>query len=130
MRRRSRTWRVLKWAGVVACLLIVALYAATGTHTVVVDFYHFDVGLLGAGPFDDILWLRTQGRSGPWFRCLELPLVSLCPLVAIPTAYFWWLDRRRLPPGHCQNCGYNLTGNVSGTCPECGTTLTSEEPSA
>ena len=24
------------------------------------------------------------------------------------------------PPGHCQKCGYNLTGNVSGVCPECG----------
>ncbi len=24
------------------------------------------------------------------------------------------------PPGHCFCCGYNLTGNASGTCPECG----------
>ncbi len=24
---------------------------------------------------------------------------------------------------HCQRCGYSLTGNVSGTCPECGTTI-------
>lgn len=23
--------------------------------------------------------------------------------------------------GHCQKCGYDLTGNVSGVCPECGT---------
>lgn len=23
-------------------------------------------------------------------------------------------------PGHCRACGYNLTGNVSGICPECG----------
>lgn len=22
--------------------------------------------------------------------------------------------------GECLNCGYDLTGNVSGTCPECG----------
>jgi predicted Zn-ribbon and HTH transcriptional regulator len=28
-----------------------------------------------------------------------------------------------LPPGHCQSCGYNLTGNVSGVCPECGTSV-------
>jgi len=27
----------------------------------------------------------------------------------------------RYPPGHCQACGYNLTGNVSGICSECGT---------
>ena len=25
------------------------------------------------------------------------------------------------PPGHCTICGYNLTGNVSGICSECGT---------
>lgn len=23
-------------------------------------------------------------------------------------------------PGHCSYCGYDLTGNVSGRCPECG----------
>ncbi|UCD30185.1 MAG: response regulator [Planctomycetota bacterium] len=26
----------------------------------------------------------------------------------------------RDPPGHCNECGYNLSGNVSGICPECG----------
>ncbi len=47
------------------------------------------------------------------------------PLVAIgaATAYLWWTDRRPIPPGHCQKCGYNLTGNVSGRCPECGTAV-------
>ena len=29
--------------------------------------------------------------------------------------------RRPVPPDHCQACGYNLTGNISGVCPECGT---------
>lgn len=27
---------------------------------------------------------------------------------------------RRRPPGHCTHCSYNLTGNESGVCPECG----------
>ena len=35
-------------------------------------------------------------------------------------AVLWWLDRRRIPPGHCRKCGYDLTGNVSGVCSECG----------
>ena len=26
-------------------------------------------------------------------------------------------------PGCCQTCGYNLTGNLSGICPECGTPI-------
>jgi predicted RNA-binding Zn-ribbon protein involved in translation (DUF1610 family) len=27
------------------------------------------------------------------------------------------------PPPSCHVCGYNLTGNVSGRCPECGTAV-------
>ncbi len=32
-------------------------------------------------------------------------------------------NRKRRSPGHCNRCGYDLTGNVSGTCPECGDKL-------
>ena len=36
-----------------------------------------------------------------------------------------WLANRikqtwLIPLGHCQHCGFDLTGNESGTCPECG----------
>lgn len=31
-----------------------------------------------------------------------------------------WRRRRR---GQCTKCGYNLTGNTSGVCPECGTAV-------
>jgi len=33
-----------------------------------------------------------------------------------------WLRARRhwRPVGHCRSCSYNLTGNTSGVCPECG----------
>jgi hypothetical protein len=43
--------------------------------------------------------------------------VSLFGLTAV------LLGLRRRPPrrnGLCPRCGYDLTGNVSGTCPECG----------
>ena len=30
---------------------------------------------------------------------------------------------RRRSKGSCQECGYNLTGNESGKCPECGTAI-------
>lgn len=49
-----------------------------------------------------------------------LPLWPAIAVLAFPTLWLFWLDhRRRIRPGHCQ-CGYNLRGNVSGRCPECG----------
>ena len=61
------------------------------------------------------------------FYNLGLPqLLAHIGVVAIPS---WWLSmityrliHRPLQPDQpvCQNCGYNLTGNVSGRCPECG----------
>lgn len=33
----------------------------------------------------------------------------------------WWAPP---PPGHCQSCGYNLTGLTENRCPECGQAFT------
>jgi hypothetical protein len=49
-----------------------------------------------------------------WFLVL---LFSAYPVFALTRLA---LGRRHPPPGHCQNRGYDLTGNVSGRCPECG----------
>jgi hypothetical protein len=55
---------------------------------------------------------------------LYLPLwIPLAVFAAYPTLALiqapvrrW----RRYRKGRCLNCGYDLTGNVSGVCPECG----------
>jgi len=61
-------------------------------------------------------WLRAAMSTDPrviMFWCL---VGAACA----PPLYLW-LRLRRLPaPGRCQRCGYDLTGNVSGICPECG----------
>ena len=45
-------------------------------------------------------------------------LLSLWPLLLmVQRARHHW----RVPGERCSSCGYNLTGNVSGVCPECGT---------
>ena len=44
----------------------------------------------------------------------------------IPTALAWRRLRRPVP-GHCRKCGYNLTGNVTGKCSECGTTFETDQ---
>ena len=63
-------------------------------------------------PYDRIYQTVRSGFVPGW-----IPLL----LVALPTAIIFWRDRRRrFPVGHCKKCGYDLTGNVSGRCPECG----------
>jgi hypothetical protein len=63
-------------------------------------------------------WRPAASLQPAWW--FVLPLWIPLMLAAVPTAVLWWTDRRRIPPGHCRKCGYNLTGNVSGVCPECG----------
>lgn len=53
---------------------------------------------------------------------LRLPLWMPSAVLGALAAGLWWLDRSRVAPGHCR-CGYDLTGNVSGRCPECGTAI-------
>ena len=61
---------------------------------------------------------------------LPLPVTFLLPVV-IGLANAWSAmrlrrkkrERRQILEGHCRECGYNLTGNTSGVCPECGTKI-------
>lgn len=53
---------------------------------------------------------------------LTVPLLYLFILFALlPSVWCWKVFRNRRKPEGCRHCGYSLTGNVSGTCPECGT---------
>ena len=60
------------------------------------------------------------------------PFLAACLAVAAAQSAADWFGpdgphasrRRRRRTGSCARCGYNLTGNVSGTCPECGAATT------
>ncbi len=70
---------------------------------------------------------------------LSATLIAAMPLAPFPLLYFslgalavpfgaYVAARKRIdeanyrfPGGFCRNCLYNLTGNISGVCPECGT---------
>lgn len=51
---------------------------------------------------------------------LPVALLIAYPLVALTRSRILRHQRR---VGYCAQCGYNLTGNVSGLCPECGTSV-------
>lgn len=56
---------------------------------------------------------------------LVAPLWDMVIFFLIPMLLaIWWPVRAVVISGHCRECGYNLTGNESGICPECGTEVT------
>ena len=59
----------------------------------------------------------------PPLKQILLPAWAVAAPAAVPVA-FWAIRavrRRRRSRRHlCRSCGYDLTGNVSGVCPECG----------
>jgi predicted RNA-binding Zn-ribbon protein involved in translation (DUF1610 family) len=92
---------------------------------------------LGAGgppvTFPANLWFELwHARRRTGFQPLALwsdfdsVRVPLWPVVLISAVLpvlrlVRFVRSRRRRPGLCPACGYNLAGNVSGVCPECGT---------
>jgi len=73
-------------------------------------------------------WSGGCSTCSPSFLDRRLVVISLGPLfviAAVPSVLLWVAvaRHRRLRPGFCTRCGYDLTGNTSGVCPECGTPL-------
>lgn len=69
--------------------------------------------------FQSAVWLVS-----PWF-CLAACFFPFAFATHALTARFW--PRFNIyfhHPLQCSQCGYNLAGNVSGRCPECGRNLT------
>lgn len=63
------------------------------------------------------------GESG---KSLRFP--TGIPLILIIVIMGWRIRRSAVPRvGECELCSYTLVGNVSGICPECGTTIPEEQ---
>lgn len=61
----------------------------------------------------------TLALLHPWF----LPLLVIPIAILFRSSRSYRLTRYRHIRGLCEACGYDLMGNVSGVCPECGTEI-------
>ena len=129
--------RLLKWTGTLACLVMsLAIFSSVFWAYVVIKIGNWTVGVSGwyfihprvtdgvpgfwivSTPQRDAspaTWKYIVESTGHRTTPLGIPLTAF----GVPTALLWLLDRPRRAPGACR-CGYDLTGNTSGRCPECG----------
>ena len=73
-------------------------------------------------------YLPLWKRIGSVFQSAAVPHWFMVFLTAVPPARWLSLRRRRARArrvrlGRCAGCAYDLTGNVSGVCPECGASV-------
>ena len=158
MMRRSRTRRALKWVGAALSVIVGVVYLASlkwefvwlgeksfvgvggggiaatitygGDHEVggpIVEAYHRGINLRATERFEVGGMPHIVHVPGSVIGAVPLWIPLL--LVLIPTAVVWWRSPRHRR-GHCLVCGYNLTGNTSGRCPECGTPVERERKTA
>jgi len=141
MSRPSRARRIAKWSGVVVCVVLVAAWRLSIGCLIRYDRQNVEFMMYSGcvqfttpnplpnrgwtfhrKPFNELLlWgevVKVTAGSRV-FRSARIPLWMPFGLIALPTAYLFYRDRR-YPPGHCRKCGYDLTGNVTGVCSECG----------
>ena len=75
----------------------------------------------GSGTWRWYLQYMPAGVStDAWWRAYMLIVGGTVGLPGAVVAILIATTGRKPRPGHCQACGYDLTGNTSGRCPECG----------
>ena len=158
MRRRTRWQWWAEWAGLIVTAAVALIWFASRWHGAVLQLgerRNQIVVLIGRGMI--IAGRTTMPRLRPsgflylpggiadaepaWNWGFEvdlhprggtswsvgIPLWFPFLVAATATAWIWRLDRRR-PPGACPKCHYDLTGNTTGICPECGAAKPTDRP--
>ena len=64
----------------------------------------------------------------------DVSIIAMIALCFVFGVVVWPMVRQRererlAKAGRCARCGYDLTGNTSGICPECGTTVSQKSDS-
>jgi hypothetical protein len=132
-RPAGRLLRAAKWPILGALAVSASLWAASWVGNFAIRAGVFTVmmndGVLELGTLDGRLypygwqWQLVSHSSYITYYghiLLRVPVVLLS-LIVLALAVWVWRNGRRAPPGRCTTCGYDLTGNVSHVCPECGT---------
>lgn len=69
-------------------------------------------------------FLPVVESPATFLSLILIPKFAAVALAASCAVLF--VRRRAIPPGHCRSCEYDLTGNESGICPECGAAVVND----
>jgi len=125
------------WGNANACFVTVIVICIAGAVVTAIGVYHVDITdtlfhrllrlLLAtvAGFTSAILLIPTRGPFNMLTFLVHWGIVSVITFVAVDmvTLAAWAAFKNSRQFGsdhHCRRCGYDLTGNTSGICPECG----------
>ncbi len=67
-------------------------------------------------------WFNSYSGPGGWngdVSWILVPIWFVAVVLGLPTMWLWHRDRHRTA-NLCPKCAYDLRGNTSGVCPECG----------
>ena len=141
--------RIAKWVCVTCSILLAATIVASHFLSIVFQAPYVSTllsrGKLGLGTsrlpgvaLRDSMLFRVAARiepRGPWFpwfdsfvtldgwNMIVIPLWLPLACVSLLTLVLFIRNRPQPLEGFCMECSYDLTGNVSGVCPECGTKI-------
>jgi len=68
-----------------------------------------------------LLGKRTVSQRQSW-GTIYIPYWCFI-IFSLGLLVYLWRVRKKFGVGHCTNCSYDLRGNLSGVCPECGTAI-------
>ncbi|HVP13333.1 MAG TPA: hypothetical protein VMV94_19320 [Phycisphaerae bacterium] len=118
----ARPWRITWWllllCGAAAGYALSFLIVIPASKTLRFAGFPFILSMLHSesGNWVDLVTDRTIRLS-----CAVGNMLIWATLFTLPLALrFGFFRPRRRSRGKCQACGYDLTSNISGRCPECG----------
>jgi hypothetical protein len=72
-------------------------------------------------PESGFFWMSSTSFDGGFsYLHVAIPCWIAFGATAICPSMFFARRKPMHPKGHCSSCGFDLTGNASGVCPECG----------
>ena len=136
-----RCGRILKWAGLILCVSLAVGWIVSIRFLIRYDSKSVEFMVYsGCVQFTTPNLLKTRGwairrksfnelllwgevsnitAAGRVVRSVRIPLwIPFVPAVVVTVLL--WRRMHLSATARCQNCGYNLPGNTSGVCPECG----------